>query len=154
MHLVSDAIPPGRSDTVTVNRMRRWSAASPLSMTLPNTGVSTLPPHSGTTTFFPLYFPKRGPPGSRAARAAAPAPSVTVFSISMRRSMAIAMRCSDTVHDSSTHRLAIAKALCPTSGTARPSASVGPLNMATGRPASRAAENEGTWSGSTPTTWR
>ena len=48
--LVSSAIPPGLSDTVTTNRMSRPSAAKPLSMTRPRAVVSMLPPQSATTT--------------------------------------------------------------------------------------------------------
>ena len=48
--LVSSAIPPGLSDTVTTNRMSRPSAAKPRSMTRPRAVVSMLPPQSATTT--------------------------------------------------------------------------------------------------------
>lgn len=48
--LVSSAIPPGLSLTVTRNRFNLPSAAKPRSITRPNAVVSMFPPHSGTTT--------------------------------------------------------------------------------------------------------
>lgn len=68
MSRASLAIPPGRSETVAEKRMRRWSAARPLSITRPNVEVSMFPPHSNTHTFLPLNFPYSGPPGRMAAK--------------------------------------------------------------------------------------
>ena len=48
--LVSSAIPPGRSLTLTIKRHKRPSAASPLSKQRPRTLVSMFPPHTTTTT--------------------------------------------------------------------------------------------------------
>lgn len=48
--LVSSAIPPGLSDTVTTNLMSRPSAARPRSITRPRAVVSMFPPHRATTT--------------------------------------------------------------------------------------------------------
>lgn len=50
MSLVSSAIPPGLSDTVTTNLMSRPSAARPRSITRPRAVVSMFPPHKATTT--------------------------------------------------------------------------------------------------------
>mmetsp|Transcript_15116 Transcript_15116/g.20723 ORF Transcript_15116/g.20723 Transcript_15116/m.20723 type:complete len:256 (-) Transcript_15116:148-915(-) len=152
MSRASLAMPPGRSDTVAEKRMRRWSAASPRSITRPSTEVSMLPPHSSTHTFLPLYLPNSGPPGRIAASAAAPPPSTTSLSISMSRSMASAIIFSDTVQVSSTKCLATSKDVGPTTGTASPSASVASLKPFTGLPALRAAAYEATFSGSTPMT--
>jgi hypothetical protein len=92
--LVRAAMPPGRSLTTASNRTKRPSAARPRSSTRPSTGVSTLPPHSGTTTVFPSSSGSR--PCSMAASPVAPPPSTTAFSISTRRSMASAMNFSFT----------------------------------------------------------
>ena len=54
MSLVSSAIPPGRSVTVTTNLTKRPSAARPRSITRPNAVVSMLPPHSGRTTLWKM----------------------------------------------------------------------------------------------------
>jgi len=50
MRLVSSAMPPARSLTVTTNRHSRPSAARPRSRHRPSTVVSMLPPHNGITT--------------------------------------------------------------------------------------------------------
>ena len=49
-HLANSAIPPGLSETVTVNLTKRPSAANPLSRHLPKIVVSMLPPQRGMTT--------------------------------------------------------------------------------------------------------
>mmetsp|Transcript_11876 Transcript_11876/g.40502 ORF Transcript_11876/g.40502 Transcript_11876/m.40502 type:complete len:205 (+) Transcript_11876:598-1212(+) len=145
-------MPPGRSEMVATNLTRRPSAARPRSSTRPSTVVSMLPPQSGSTTRLPCTVEWRGPPGRMAARPTAPPPSTTCFSDSTSRSMAMAICRSFTVTTSLTMSRATLKALAPTLGTARPSASVGDVGAETGSPALMAARKDAQRSGSTPST--
>ena len=118
----SRARPPGRSLIVTVNRQSRPSATRPTSMMRPSADESMLPPASTSTTRLPLSMSSR--PARNAASGAAPAPSTTLFSSSIRRRMASAIVASSTVTTRSTTRFTIANGASPSLPTARPSASV------------------------------
>mmetsp|Transcript_17211 Transcript_17211/g.42356 ORF Transcript_17211/g.42356 Transcript_17211/m.42356 type:complete len:417 (-) Transcript_17211:535-1785(-) len=144
------AMPPGRSGTTQLKRMRRPSLTRPRSSTLPSVLVSMLPPHRHTTTFLPASSGSL--PAMHAAMPAAPAPSCTSFSHSTSRSSATEMSFSLTCARRSTRCRSTSKERGPTVGTARPSARVGPgISTRTGIPAAMAAAMEAQRSGSTPT---
>ena len=96
-----------------------------------------LPPQRTSATRLPES--ESSLPARNAASGEAPAPSTTPFSSSARRRMASAMSFSSTVTTSSTRVRAIPKLRAPTSGTARPSASVAVEATLTGFPAASAA---------------
>mmetsp|Transcript_17125 Transcript_17125/g.46360 ORF Transcript_17125/g.46360 Transcript_17125/m.46360 type:complete len:205 (+) Transcript_17125:322-936(+) len=145
-------MPPGLSEMVATNLTSLPSAANPLSSTRPSTVVSMLPPHKGSTTRLPCTWRWRGPPGRMAARPTAPPPSTTDFSVSTRRSMAMAICLSSTDTVWCTRSFAMSNAFEPTLGTAKPSASVGRVGVSTGSPAASAAWKDEQRSGSTPRT--
>ena len=91
-------------------------------------------------------------PARNAASGAAPAPSTTLFSSSIRRSTASAIAASSTVTTWSTTRRSISNGCAPACATARPSASVGDSVTVTGCPAASAAVRHAACAGSTPMT--
>mmetsp|Transcript_12516 Transcript_12516/g.39556 ORF Transcript_12516/g.39556 Transcript_12516/m.39556 type:complete len:259 (-) Transcript_12516:673-1449(-) len=141
---------PGVSLICAVKVHRRPSTARPRSRTRPRMGVSMLPPHKMVTTFLPLSSGKV--PARRAAMPSTPAPSTTIFCSSTMRKIARAIQRSDTQRTSSTNSRTSSKALAPTVGTARPSASVGPMRTSVGSPAASAAVMDAQVFGSTPYT--
>ena len=118
-------------------------------MTRLNTNGSMLPPQRTNATRLP--FSESNLPARNAASGAAPAPSTTPFSNSAKRRMASAMAFSSTATHSSTRVRAMSKLRAPTSGTARPSASVATDETRTGLPAAIAAAKLAHRDGSTPT---
>ena len=102
------------------------------------------------THFFPLSSGTS--PARTAATPDAPPPSTTAFSISMSLRMEMAIHSSDTVTILSTRGAAVARALDPTVGTAKPSAKVGAVLVFTGLPAFSASVKLGHNSASTPCT--
>mmetsp|Transcript_25309 Transcript_25309/g.83147 ORF Transcript_25309/g.83147 Transcript_25309/m.83147 type:complete len:274 (+) Transcript_25309:293-1114(+) len=142
-------IPPGRSGTTTVKRIRRPSFTRARSSTVPSVDVSMLPPQSATATRFPLSSGRRS--ARIAARPATPAPSCTSFSASSKRRSATLMSRSLTWTSLSMCGASTLKERGPTRGTARPSASVGPFTSTmTGPPAAIAALIDAHAAGSTP----
>ncbi len=83
--------------------------------------VSMLPPHSTMPTVLPLNCSRCC---NSAATPVAPAPSVTVFSISISRAIASSIVDSSTSNTSFTNARAIVIGISPVSRTAKPSAIV------------------------------
>ena len=144
------ASPPGRSLIVAANWTRRPSTASECSITRASTSGSMLPPQRSNTTRLPLS--SGSSPESSAASAVAPAPSTTPCCISTSRRIASEMSSSLTITMRSTRVLANSKARPPTSGTARPSASVGSITIRVGFPVRNASAKLAARCGSTPIT--
>ena len=108
-----------------------------------------LPPASTSTTRLPLSMSSR--PARNAASGAAPAPSTTLFSSSIRRRIASAIVASSTVTTRSTTRFTIANGASPSLPTASPSASVCDSVTVVGASCASAAVRHAARSGSTPT---
>lgn len=77
-------------------------------------------------------------PAKMAANPVAPAPSTIHFSFSTSFKIAIAIHSSFTTTNLSINGFAVAKALYPTTGTAKPSANVESIRVYVGRSAFRA----------------
>ena len=88
--------------------------------------MSTLPPETTTPTVRPV---KRCGWARTAARAAAPAPSATIFSVSSRRVIAASISSSPTSSTSATSASITGRVSPPGCLTAMPSATVGPPKL-------------------------